>query len=361
MAAGRGGTHRGPSGREGGVLTTLVALWNFSLALCGVALLALLALLIGRAISGARTNRRAEERRRLSRLLLEGGDIDRPDSALARTEAVRLTIELTELVRGSDREALLANAERLGVVEVLRKRLKSRTPQDRLMASEALAMFPGEAEAVTAMLDDRNPDVRLGAALALAQNHVAPPAAELVRKLGLGTTERSLLVVSLMRDLVESDPEGVEAMLYDSALPDSAKLAATDALAASGRVEHAPLVAWMADAATEDSALQPRIYRALGRIGHPGGHAAIRRGLDSPWWQARAAAAEAAGKSGMVAACDKLGELLGDPEWWVRFRAGEALSYLGRSGRNALHYALEDGSDLAREAAKQTLAERGLA
>ena len=73
-----------------------------------------------------------------------------------------------------------------------------------------------------------------GAALALAQNHAAPSAADLVRQLGLGTTERSLLVVSLMRDLVETDPQGVAQILYEEALSDEAKLAATDALAASG-------------------------------------------------------------------------------------------------------------------------------
>jgi len=343
-------------------VSALLALWDASLALAGSTIAALVILLIARLIGGRRGDNRDRIRQQLTRVLLTGETEPGGSSRLHAEIAADLTAELAELVRGSDRERFLRNAEALGVTTALRRRLRSATAQDRLTAAEALALFPGDTGREAAIaLDDRNPDVRLGAALALAQNHIAPPAAELVRKLGLGTREQSMLVISLMRDLVETDPRGVEAMLYDEELPDAAKLAATDALAASGMVENAPLVAWMAGAAKHQTELQPRIYRALGRIGHPGGRDAILEGLGSPEWQVRSAAAEAAGKVGLTEAVGPLAEALGDAHWWVRFRSGEALAKLGRTGRDRLGELARNGSPLAREAASATLAERKLA
>ena len=126
-------------------------------------------------------------------------------------------------------------------------------------------------------------------------------------------------------------------------------------------LDHAPLVAWMAEAADEESDLRPRIFRALGRIGHPAGHGAIIAGLDSPDWRVRSAAAEAAGRSALKDAVPQLAALLDDDEWWVRLRAGEALARLGAAGKLALHRAAVGDAPIARTAAKATLAERRLA
>ncbi len=341
-------------------MTTLLAIWQLSLLLCAIALFALALILIARVLTERRDARRAAERRRISRALMGMGDETPapPRRRLERQEAAKLALELAELVRGPDRAALLANAERLRIPRVLWERSVSSTPQERLLAIEALAMFPSGKVRVRELLRDRNANVRLGAALALAQNEAAPPAAELVRTLGLGTSERSLLVGSLMRDLAEHDPASVEALLADEDLGDAIRLAAVDALAASGRAEHAPLVAQMAERAAEDSELLPRIFHAMGRIGHPSGHPAILRGLSHPAWAVRAAAAQAAGTSALIDAVEPLGALLGDDTWWVRFRAGEALWRLGPRGHAVLARVAETGNATAAEAARLTLEER---
>jgi HEAT repeat protein len=341
-------------------LTTLLAIWQLSLLLCAIALFALALILIARVFADRRDGRRAAERRRVSRALMGMADeVPRPPQrGLERQEAARLALELAELVRGPDRAALLANAEQLRIPRVLWERSISRTPQERLLAVEALAMFPSGRERAREMLRDRNPNVRLGAALALAQNEAAPPAGTLVRQLGLGTTERSLLIGSLMRDLVEHDPSSVEDLLGDEEAGDAIKLAAVDALAASGRAEHAPLVAEMAEDAAEDSELLPRIFHALGRIGHPSGHAAILRGLSHPAWPVRAAAAQAAGRCALAEAVELLGDLLRDETWWVRFRAGEALWRLGPRGHAMLGRIAAGDDELASRAARLTLEER---
>lgn len=341
-------------------MTTLLAIWQLSLSLSSAALLALALILVARFVAERRDKRTQTERRRIAGMLM-AASLDAPVApkrALEKQVAAQLVLEMAELVRGPDREALLANAEALRIPHTLLRSSVSRSAQERLLAAEALAMFPTGQERVRQMLRDRNPGVRLGSALALAQNQAAPAPAEIVRLLGLGTTERSLLVASLMRDLVDADPASVEDLLRDASLPNAAKLAAVDALASSGLVEHARLVARMAEQARSDDELLPRIYNALGRIGHPSGHAAILRGLAHPAWTVRAAAAQAAGANRLVAAAEPLGALLGDEQWWVRLRAGEALRRLGPQGYEVLTQVAASEHPLARDAAALTLEER---
>lgn len=335
-------------------------MWNLSLFLCAVALGALVLILLARLLDERQQARRHGERRRVSPFLIGGlTELSAPPKGeVEQDAAAQVMLEMAEMVRGSERQALLANAERIGIPDILHQRSRSRNVQKRLLAAEALAMFPDHAPRVHEMLSDPNPSVRLGAALALAQNQAAPPAAELVHGLGLGTRERSLLVASLMRDLVDVDHTAVIALLKDQEVPDAAKLAAMDALASSGLVEHAPLMAEMAQSAAGDLELLPRLYHALGRIGHPSGHSAILRGLADPAWQVRAAAAQAAGLNGLLEAAGRLGELMGDERWWVRYRAGEALWRLGPRGRDMLERVALAGAALARDAATRTLEER---
>lgn len=340
---------------------TLQSLWEVSLLLCLFALLAIAGLLLARVVGERKANKRESLRRQLLPQLLRGEPVPVERSRAARRMAADLTIELAELVRGNDREGFLSAASLAGADAELVRRLRSNAAQDRLVAAETLAMFPQYASAVSAVaLSDRNADVRLGAALALAQEGRAPPVGELVRNLGIGSKEQSLLVVSLMRDLARTNPHAVEALLYDLEVPDSAKLAATDALAESS-VDHEALVAWMAEASEEDSDLRPRIFRALGQLGHPSGHVAILAGLDSERWQVRSAAAEAVGRSALHSAIPRIVQLLADDQWWVRFRAAEALTRLGAEGRLALQRAAADPDWIVREAANTMLAEQAAA
>jgi HEAT repeat protein len=72
-------------------------------------------------------------------------------------------------------------------------------------------------------------------------------------------------------------------------------------------------------------------------------------------------AAEAAGKIGLAPLAPQLRELLADPEWWVRFRSGEALTRMGAEGARMLREAAEHAPEPGRTAAALTMAERGIA
>ena len=341
-------------------MDVLVTLWSASLLLCLSGVVALLLLIVVRVFSARTARSRERVRRRLVPLLLGG---ERSAQRLAGAElrfATNLTVELAEFMRGTDRAELLTVATALGVPDLLYKRARSRTAQDRLTAIEALALFDDHASAVEHALDDSNPHVRLGAALALSARGEAPDLLQLARKLQIGDVENSLLLISLMGDIAGHDPAAVRTLLTDASVPDAAKVAAIDALADSG-YSHAPLLTELAANPGGDPELKPRIFRALGRTGHPVGAKVIEAGLASEDWRIRAACAEAAGQIALRRLAGVLGTLLCDEQWWVRFRAGEALLRLGEPGIAVMRQAVAGSEALAARAAKTLLAERAVA
>jgi HEAT repeat protein len=266
------------------------------------------------------------------------------------------------MVRGTDKENFVASSARLGVPERLRHRLDTGSPRTRLAAAEALADFGDEQsiERLTEALDDMNADVRLSAALALAAAGEAPPAKWLVDKLGIGTRENSMLIVGLFRDIAVTKPEEIRGLIEDRDMSPSVKVAAIDALSLSGDYSLVPLIADLALKADPAGEELPRYLRALGDLGHPAAARAVEHALSSETWWARAAAAQAAGRIGLMGSADRLVCLLDDPQWWVRFRAGEALASMGEEGHRLLREAAASGSEPGRTAARLTLAERDI-
>ena len=322
----------------------------------------MISLLAARLVMGWTGRARDAEKKRLVPLLLGS----RPHGRLRKRGRgdllATLLVELIQLVRGSDRERFVEAATRLGVPERLRHHLNSGSPRVRLAAAEALAEFPDErsVERLRAALRDRSSDVRLSAALALASVEKTPPARELVDLLGIGTTENSLLTVGLFRDIAARHPDEIKALILDDSVPADAKASAIEALSASADYSLVPLIAGLALSSDGEDRALPRYLGALGAFAHPAGEKAVKRGLSSPSWEVRAAAAEAAGRIGLISLGAQLRELLADREWWVRFRAGEALTRMGEEGARLLRQAARYSPEPGRTAATLTMAERAI-
>lgn len=344
-------------------MSSLTALWLLATAIAGAALLIMLLLILARFVLGRTGRAREEQRQRLVPILLGARAPGRLAQSASGGLLAELSIELIQLVRGTDRAQFVAAATRLGVPERLRHQLNSGSTRVRLAAAEALSEFADDAtvERLTAALRDRNSDVRLSAALSLASVMKAPPARQLVDLLGIGTTENSRLVVALLRDIAADKPEEIRSLILDPSVPSRAKAAAIEALSAADDYTLVPLVTTLAMTADTDDEALPRYLAALGQFGHPAAEPAVKRGLGSPSWDVRAAAAEAAGRIGLVRLAPYLRERLGDREWWVRFRAGEALARMGEEGAALLRDSAAGAAEPARSAAALTLAERGLA
>lgn len=341
----------------------LFDLWAISLALSGLALAIMCGLIIARLVSGRRDRQSHLQRQKLLPLLLnEAADeeLQLPGMEKALT---KITIELIELVRGDDKERLVATATRLGVPKSLREQLRKGTTRARIMAAEMLSHFSDDycTEALERALEDRDPEVRLTAALSLVGSDRAPPLPVLIQKLELGTSEQSMLIVTLLNDLHRQRPDEVHALIEDAAISASLKAAAIEALASSGDYSLVPAITRLALQTSDEAPELPRYLRALGTLQHPAALPAIQKGLGSLTWWVRAAAAEAAGRIGLFETSYKLLDLLDDEDWWVSFRAAEALVRLGEPGLRLLQERSRCGSPRARRAAQMTLAEQAIA
>jgi len=320
----------------------------------------MIALLVGRVIKAWTGRAHAVERERIIPLLL------RPEGRAwleRRPDIVtEVAVELIQLVRGSDRDRFIETAIRMGVPARLRRRLRDASPRLRMEAAEALAEFHDErsVEMLHKALRDWNRGVRLTAALSLAALGRAPAPRILVDLLGIGTRENSLLAVGLFRDIAGRRPDEVKALILDDEVPAGAKAAAIEALSSSADYALVPLIATLAETADPDDPALPRYLRALGWFGHPAAEPAIKRCLGVPYRDVRAAAAEAAGKIGLASLAERLKLLLSDREWWVRYRAAEALTRVGPDGVRLLRETAGTAAEPARSAAALTMAERGL-
>jgi HEAT repeat protein len=248
------------------------------------------------------------------------------------------------------------------VPQRLLKRLGSRSSRERLAAVEAMAEFRFQqtVAALTGALDDRNADVRIAAALSLATMGEAPPARLLIEKLGIGTRESSLLTIGLFEEIAAVRPQEIRDIIADPASSGLVKAAGIESLSASGDYSLVPIIAQLALKADPFADELPRYLESLAQFGHPAAIPAVERALHVEAAPARAAASLAAGRIGIVGTADRLAELLNDQDWWVRFRAGEALARLGKPGHDLLARVASDGTQVAARAAALTMAERGI-
>jgi HEAT repeat protein len=343
-------------------LTALALLWLGSWLLTGVALAVVIGLILARLFAERRSRRGETLRRVYVAQLLGTAPIGAVPGRPADDILTDVSLELARMVRGEDREALLARAKTLRVPERLRRRLRRGRVQVRLGAAEALAHFHDDESlaALRGALDDGSSHVRLTAALALAQHDASLPVSMLVERLGIGTREHSRIGIELLREIGRHRPEEVAALLWQPNVPAGAKAAAAEALMSSAHYDVVPLIAELALNSSDESAELPAYIEALGGLGHPAAAAAVLNELHSSQPRVRAAAAAAAGRIGIFEAAERLAALVGDAHWQVRFQAATALSRLGPNGRKLLEKTAADGEPLARQAAATILAEQAL-
>jgi HEAT repeat protein len=341
-------------------LTLLAFIWWLSLALAAGTLLTMAVLILRRLVTERREKSRAVRRRQLSRRLLSG---DSPSAEelknLPRGLAADTFVELMRLVRGSEREAFASQARALGVPWHLGRRLQRGSTRERLLAAQALGQFLDQDSTaiLQTALTDRSPEVRLAAALALADAGHSHNVRDLIRELGLGVAEDSTLAVTLFRSLWNERPDEIKALVTEPDTNSRVRLAAVEALAMNGDYSLVPVITRLAIAASDDADELPGYLHALGLLAHPAARPAVLDGLSRSSYPVRAEAARAAGRIGVVEFAGQIASLLDDGEWWVRFRAAEALFRLGDPGVEWLRRQAREGSPRARNTAASMLAE----
>lgn len=345
----------------------LLFLWWTSIALAATSFAWMSALVVGRLFRERADSRRARDRDRVGDALLDV--MNGAGDALARLRGVdhrarlmgEALLELLAMVRGVERERLIIALRARNLDGRLRRRLFRGRIAGRMVAAEALSIFPGPdtVSALRRALDGaRSGNLRVAIMRSLIDLDATPPLAQVLQDIHRSRGAESLLYLPLMSRIVNGDTRAALRAFCAVETPDKARVVLAEALGASGDF-HA-LQPLCITATAPDVELRIASVRGLAAMGHPAAEARILKALEDPVWMVRSAACEAAGRIGLRTAVPLLITQLSDPVWWVRFRAGEALSALGAPGVDGLRAAASGGGDLPRRAASLALAERGL-
>jgi len=264
----------------------------------------------------------------LPHLLRPGGTDEALEPWRGDAGALAACTHFLALVRGDEREPLLATIDKLDLTAPVVARLGSPRASVRIAAIRALAAV--ELPVVRAALlhvlrHDRALEVRLDAALALVHQGVLPPLGRACAALedhhGLSSPAHRIV----LRAIAAARPAEALAA-WHAGRHGPARLALTDALGSLGT--GAAVSALRSALGDADPAMRCEALRALRRLQHPRAAPAIVAALGDPEWIVRVQAAAAAGALGLAEAAPRLRALLADTHWWVRYRAEEALARL---------------------------------
>ncbi|MBT0667939.1 HEAT repeat domain-containing protein [Novosphingobium profundi] len=317
-------------------MTVTAAIWvsvGFALACLGVTAL----LCLRRFVDERRAPQLVEGDKGLLGLLLQAMEEDTDEPAQERTLALalrdnrrarRVFSHLFLLVRGHERERLIALAQRHGVAERLLREVTHRNLHRRVDAMRALEHLPVEdaQRAVTrVMSSDPSPRVRLEAAAILARNGTIPGPAYILWALDLPARTPTRLHMAMLRVAAQSHGDELVRLCHAQDF-EHVRALLVEALGWSNDFSHLAVLEGMAGAA--DPAVRSAALKAALQMGHPGAAPWVMACLCDPIAFVRLHAARACGKLGIEAAIPLLTGLLHDRSWWVRMRSAQALHAL---------------------------------
>lgn len=299
--------------------------------------LGMAALLLFLVIRRGRTERaegqRAEMVKLLIREIMGGGGADLlagPAFRRARAADKLAAIgRMIQLLRGEERDRLIALVERDGLLKRALRRTHSSRRRAQVDAMRLLGSVGGE-QAVAALLgvlhEDPHLDTRLEAASLLAQLDALPAPERLIEDLSLYEARITPLHRSLFRLIAVSHPTELLGLAQSGQLPSAVRALVIDALGWTENFAALPLLA----AASTDPHPPVRLAAldSATRLGHPGSAGWIMRMLDDPEHPVRSRAIRACQIMRLTAAVPLLAAMRNDPSPWVRLRAQQAVQML---------------------------------
>jgi HEAT repeat protein len=340
------------------LFTAFLLLFFGSVAL----LVALVSLVVGRKALRDRRESASSRRRRRYHAAFAAGDRKILRTALGSVRGAHAEVDLAVVLQDSARAAVDAavvdiEARRSGLMRRLHRRLRSRHASVRGRAVLILGHLrvAGRVGPLEAMLDDKDPDVRLATVAGLPLAHDDEAVGALVRAL----SRRQLAPERVIERV--GQPWAVGALLDALRALDEAgerraapRMGVARALGVAGdrRAEPA-LIELLRHGVTEE---RISAARALGSVGGRRSRPELEPALKDPSWPLRAQAAKALGTIGIHRSAPALEAVLDDPAWWVRANAASALLNLGAPGHAALQRTLSHADAYARDRAREALA-----
>ncbi|HEX6865953.1 MAG TPA: HEAT repeat domain-containing protein [Caulobacteraceae bacterium] len=346
-------------------MNTLLLLWWTTIALAGTAIVWMTGLIVARWFRQRADARYAAERLRVDKAivsLLGGGAAARaelvpnPRKPHAVAEAL---VEVLGLVRGADRERLLAGLRGLAVDEAIRKGARRGALASRLICIEALTSFPDPK--TDALLRDISTspgdhDCRLAAVRALADMGADLSISRLLDAMIYDGLVASGPVIELLHIMARRWPADLVGALKRLDMTPRVRPLVVEAMGETGDYSVIPNLIEAAE--QTDFEVRAAAVRALGKLAHPAAEPALAKAMSDEAWPVRALACHAAGRSGLTSLIDPLGKALDDPVWWVRHRAAGSLLALGPAGRARLTEVAGRDGGIAQATASLALAEQ---
>ncbi len=325
----------------------LELIWMVTSVLAGASLLILALLVVRRAADEYRAKNNDLVRKIIQQILfrymLDDKEADqtdlqnllkfrRHDKPILR----KLAIDLFHLVKGKERRRLTKLLKSIRFRDECITDLARGNVRQRQLAAAALQIFADEKsrKALLRALDDRDEETRIAAADSLLIIEALPDMDVLMDKLRFSIAAKSRDVRTLFRDIARRSPGHLIMLAAHRNLGTTEKLLIAEAMVDAR--DYQVLEVLQAYAKDVDVDIRSTALRALSALQHPAAADVVRRGLADMSWQVRAVAAKAAGRIGLQDCLSALNFLMDDRNWWVRFRAAEALLKLGDDGIEVL-------------------------
>jgi HEAT repeat protein len=267
------------------------------------------------------------------------------------------------MVTGDDRRFVDSFLEKLGIGDILVRRIRRRFPQaSRLRALSSLVNLaaPRHLEALHDLIDDRNPHVRVNAVRGLAR---LGDVGAIPHILDIASRVRPWEAARTADALVEMGSKAVDPVVTWIAHQRIKSHPSVEVIALSAR-----LLGLIGDPTAEPTLLallQSSVpewrIAAASALEHTGSDAAIeplRLALHDDDWRVRARAVVALGAMADPAMIEEVAQLLTDEKWWVRQNAAGALARLP-GGSERLVTALDSADAFAADSALSQLTTSG--
>lgn len=245
--------------------------------------------------------------------------------ALARRDRVlflHLWNHYHESLRGEVKRNLNEFAQRVGAAKTARRLLKRRAMRVRLLAATSLGYLKDDSEWPTllALTRDHNPVLALAAARALVSINTQAVVSEIVLLIAERDDWSLAQAGKLLSEAGRQAIAGPLLAALDS-VPEAAQRRLLQLVQILGVEGAAPVVRRILRQ-SKDSEL---IAAGLRTLRSPADNALARNFLRHPQAFVRIAAVQALGRLGTEQDVPVITELLADRDWWVRYRAAEAL------------------------------------
>ena len=248
-----------------------------------------------------------------------------PVDHYSRGTSMHAVLNLSRLLRGSDRFKLMELADQDGLFDNALRNLKHRKPRRRAQAIELLDQFESQkcvAALSAVMANDPVYELRLAAAFTLARFARLPSPRETISQMSLLTNENSRIHLALFRALAPIYPTELKALLTVPAC----QIIKASLVDAWGWSDDLSCLSEIECASSDaDPEVRCAALRAAGQLGQPEAAKWIIPMLEDVNENVRIQAIRCATRLSLSQAFSQIEILSADPSAWVRCRADEAL------------------------------------